>query len=50
MKYLAMEAYDGADVRLYTFLNLVPDIGKWLVSRMDSFTLWGEKKKSVPVP
>jgi len=50
MKYHAIEAYDGVDVKLYTSLNLVQDIGKWLVSRMDSFTLWGEKKKSVPVP
>jgi len=44
MKYHATEAYDGVDVQLYTFLNLAQDIGQWLVSRMDSFTLWGEKK------
>jgi hypothetical protein len=41
--------HDGVDVQLHTFLNLVQGRGKWLVSRMDSFTLWGDKK-SVPVP
>ena len=49
MKHHAMETYDGVDVQLHTFLNLVQDRGKWLVSRMDSFILCGEKK-SVPVP
>jgi len=45
MKHHAMETYDRVDVQLHTFLNLVQDRRKWLVSRMDSFTLWEEKSQ-----